>query len=85
MGQNSIFAFFIRRRIVRALVQHFAFGGQAVLAPLLFNMNQRPLPRAEAKVLNARDGEEVLLAIFRYPIISYDTPCGIAVFSTSTA
>ena len=67
-----------------ALMQHLALGGQPVFAPLLLNMDQRPLPRAKAIVLNARNGEEVLLAIFRYPIISNDTLCGIAFLSMST-
>ena len=84
MGKDAIAAFLIRRRIVRTPMQHLALGGQAILAPLLFNMNQRPLPRAETKMLNARNGEEVLLAILRYPIISKDTPCGIAFLSTLT-
>ena len=84
MREDSIPALLVRRRIVRALVQHLALCGQAVLVPLLFNVDQRPLPRAEAEVLYARYGEEVLLAILRYPIISIVTPCGIALLSTST-
>ena len=65
-------------------MQHLALCGQAVFAPLLLYMDERPLPRAKTEVLYARYGEEILLAIFRYPIISQATPCGIAVLLTST-
>ncbi len=81
---NTIAALFVRHGIMRTLVEHFALGGQAVFTPLLFDVDQRPLPRAKAIVLDARYGEEVLLAILRYPIISTVTPCGIALLSTST-
>lgn len=84
MGQDAISAFLVRRRVVRALMQHLTFGGQAIFAPLLLDMDERPLPGTKAIVLNARYGEEVLLAIFRYPMISSDTPCGIAFLSTLT-
>ena len=81
MRENAIAALFVRIWIMSALMQHFAFGGQAVFSPLLFNVDERPLPRTEAKVLNARYGEEVLLAKFRYPMTVKETPCGIALSS----
>jgi hypothetical protein len=34
-------------------MQHFTLGGQAVFAPLLLDVNQRPLTRAKAEMLNA--------------------------------
>ena len=84
MRENAIAALLIRHGVMRAFMQHLALGGQAVFIPLLLNVNQRPLPRTKAIVLDARYGEEVLLAILRYPIISTVTPCGIALWSTST-
>ncbi|MPN52531.1 hypothetical protein SDC9_200193 [bioreactor metagenome] len=84
MGEDAIATFFVCRRVMRALMQHLAFGGQPVFTPLLFNMDERPLTRAKAKMLDARYSEEIFLAIFRYPIISNETLCGIALGSTST-
>ena len=84
MREDALASLLVRRGVVCAFVQHFALGSQAVFAPLLLNVDQRPLTRAKAKVLNARNGEEVLLAIFRYPMISTVTPCGISLCSTLT-
>lgn len=84
MREDAITSFLICRGVMRALVQHLAFGGQAVFIPLLLDVDECPLSRAKAIVLDARDGEEILLAIFRYPIISKLTPCGIALSSTLT-
>ena len=67
------------------LVLHLALGGQAVFTPLLFDMDQRPLPRTKAKVLNARQRQEILLAILSHPMIVQATPCGIAASLIVTA
>ncbi len=76
---------FVCQRVVRAAVQHLAFGGEAVFLPLLLNADQRPLPRTEAEVLETRYGEEILLAVFRHPMIVQVTPCGMAALSISIA
>lgn len=54
MGQNAIATFFICLRVVGTLMLDFALGRETIIAPLLFNVNQCPLPRTETIMLNAR-------------------------------
>jgi len=39
------------------------FHRAQIFLPLLFNMDQRPLPSAEGKMLEPRDGEKVFFMI----------------------
>jgi len=47
--------------IVRGFVLNAPLRGQQVFRPLLFNMDQRPLPPAKGEVLNAGKGEVVVI------------------------
>lgn len=48
--------------VMAAGVVELAFDGAAVLRPLLFQMDERPLAAAEAEVLDARQGQPVVRA-----------------------
>jgi len=50
--------------IVNSLVHDPALGGQRVFPPLLFHVDERPLPAAKQEVLNAREGQKVVLGVF---------------------
>jgi hypothetical protein len=39
-------------------------GGERVLLPLLFDVDQRPLPAAKQEALNAGEGQEVFGGVF---------------------
>ena len=45
------------------LMEKLALYGAQIFLPLLFNMDQRPLPSAEGKMLEPRDGEKVFFMI----------------------
>lgn len=48
---------FLAAALVRVLVQHPTFGGEAVLGPLPFDMDERALATAESEVLQGRERE----------------------------
>lgn len=56
-------------------VVELAFDGAAVLRPLLLQMDERPLAAAEAKVLDARQGQPVVCAAHQ-DSLSQVTPSG---------
>ena len=63
------------RLVVAAGMVQPPLGGAEVLAPLVFQMDQRPLAAAKAEVLNA--GEQQILRLVLHPFIrSQVTPSG---------
>ena len=69
--------------IVGPAVEKIALHCPQVLLPLLLQVDQRPLPPAERKVLQPGEGEEVLGRI-GHPMRIQVTPAGSADSSTST-
>lgn len=67
-----------------APVQKRPLDGAQVLRPLPLEMDERPLAAAEGEVLQAGQGEVVLLAGDGYTISVQDTPSGSAPVSTDT-
>ena len=65
------------------VVEEIAFHSPEILLPLLLQVDQRPLPPAEGKVLQAGEGEKVLITI-DHPIRTQVTPEGRANSSTDT-
>ena len=65
------------------LVEQMPLDSTQVLLPLVFHMDQRPLPPAEGKVLQAGEGEEVLRKI-NHPMRVQVMPAGSADSSTET-
>ena len=57
--------------------------GAEILRPLVFNVNERPLPAAKLEMLQAGELEEVLLGI-DHPIRMQVTPLGSLSSSTVT-
>ena len=51
------------RGFVHYFVEHAAVGCEAVFGPLLFYVDQRPLPLAVDEMLEAGDGEEVGIGV----------------------
>ena len=47
---------------MRTFMHESAVGGADILRPLLFNVNQCPLPAAECKMLQARKHQVIFLA-----------------------
>ena len=66
------------------LVEQMPLDSTQVLLPLVFHMDQRPLPPAEGKVLQAGEGEEVLVTVGGHPIRVQVIPVGNAASSTLT-
>ena len=71
--------------IVGATVQKAALHRAQVFLPLVFDINQRPLPPAEGEVLQAGQLEKVFVAIHRHPMRVQVMPAGRAASSTETA
>ena len=71
--------------IVGPPVKKVALHGAQVFRPLVFNVDQRPLPPAEGEVLQAGELEEVLVPVHGHPIRVQVTPAGRAASSTVTA
>jgi len=47
-------------------MEEIAFGGEAILFPLLFKVNQSPLPLTEHKVLEPGERQELILSKHGY-------------------
>ena len=74
-----------QRLVVRALMHQPAVGRAQVLRPLILDMDKRPLPPAEQKMLQPGELEEVLLVVAGHPMRVTCTPCGTAASSTVTS
>ena len=62
-------------RIVGPLMEDLPIYGSAVLRPLVFHVDKRPLPAAKAKVLNAGELEVVGFLIHQCILVQV-TPSG---------
>ena len=68
-----------------AAVQEASLSRQRVLLPLPLHVNQRPLPAAEDEVLDARERQQLVGAVFGVHSFSISlTPAGTPALSTST-
>ena len=47
------------RPFVRAFMEEIAFGGELVVGPDLFDVNERALPLAKKKMLKCREREQL--------------------------
>lgn len=65
------------------LVEQLPFHGSKILRPLLFDVDQRPLPAAELEMLQTGELEAVLLPI-DHPIRVQVTPSGNSSSTTVT-
>lgn len=66
MHKNPIRPFLTQPGIVRPFVQELPFGGADVFCPLIFYMDQRPLPATEPEMLDPRK-LEIFLLLIRHP------------------
>lgn len=64
-ARNAHLATRLGARGMRRFVQQAAFGSQPVLFPLLFEMDQRPLPFAEHQMLKPGERQQVVFAVHR--------------------
>ena len=71
--------------VVGPSVEQVPLHRAQVFRPLVFHMDQRPLPPAEGKVLQSGKLEEVLVPVHGHPIRVQVTPAGRASSSTVTA
>ena len=70
--------------VVGPLMEQVSLHGTQVFLPLLLQMDQRPLPAAERKVLDSGEREEVLLTIDGHPMRMQVIPAGREDSSTVT-
>jgi hypothetical protein len=68
---------------VRPLVENVPLDRPQIFRPLLFEVDERPLPPAERKVLEAGELEVVVLRI-SHPMVDTVTPAGMAAVSIAT-
>ena len=71
---QKITALFTKRIIMAAFVQQMTFDRAQVFGPLLLQMDQRPLPPAEAEMLDARH-HQVIVSVHQANL-SQVTPSG---------
>ena len=69
-GNDNISPAFVEEWIVDPFMHEASLLGPEVLAPLLLDMDQRPLPPAEPEVLDARQQEKSSSA-YRFPLITF--------------
>jgi len=76
-NRQQIASFFVKSLVVGAFMENIALHRTQVFRPLLFQMDQRPLPSAERKML---DAGKLKIVVFRinYPITVTATSAGIA-------
>ncbi|MPM64278.1 hypothetical protein SDC9_111164 [bioreactor metagenome] len=72
-------------RIVGALMKQVSVHRAQIFLPQSLQMDQRPLPPAEGKVLNAREHEPVVFRIFHHSMHMQATPAGSAASSKETS
>ena len=65
------------------IMEDISFNSPEVLCPELFDMDQCPLPGAEAEMLQSGELKKILLGI-NYPILLQVTPSGRYASSTVT-
>ena len=70
--------------VMSPAVEQIALHGPQVLLPLLLQVDERPLPAAESEVLEAGEGEKLLLTVSGHPMRVQVTPAGRADSSTVT-
>lgn len=85
MEGDHIAALLAKRLIMRSCMQERAVNGTKVLRPLVFDMNQRPLPAAKQEVLQPGKLEIILLVVFARHGRKTTTPSGMAASSTATS
>lgn len=76
-NRQHISALFGKALVVRPLMENIPLDRAQIFCPLLFQVNKRPLPPAERKVLYARELEIFILRI-SHPMVVTVTPSGIA-------
>ena len=69
--------------VMGVFVEDCSVGGAEILRPLVFNVNEGPLPAAELEMLQTGELEEVLLGI-DHPIRVQVTPLGSSSSTTVT-
>ena len=75
-GNDSVAAALAETFVMRTLVHQFALDSAKIFRPLLLNVYQRPLPPAEAEVLQAGDHQAVVRLV-HHESLSQVTPSGI--------
>jgi hypothetical protein len=83
-----VFGATCQARIMSALMHLVTLNGSSVLAPLVLDMDERPLPLAEREVLYARERKQVVFSV-SIPRIHHSrsislTPAGMRLRSIAT-
>ena len=75
-GNDRVAAALAETFVMRTLVHQFTLNRAKIFRPLLLNVYQRPLPPAEAEVLQAGDHQAVIRLV-HHESLSQVTPSGI--------